>query len=78
MISFQEIDNLQLTKIVSQHLNKKLKYKFVGFHSSCPSHDLRYAISGKKLEKIGWNPKKNIKERVKEAVSWSLKNKEWL
>ncbi len=78
IVGAKEIDNLQLAKIVSKHISKKLKYKFVDFHSSRPGHDLRYAISGKKLAKMGWKPKKNIEDRIKETVSWTLQNKEWL
>jgi len=74
----KEIDNLQLAKIVSKHLGKKLKYKFVDFHSSRPGHDLRYALSGIKLKKMGWQPRKNIQQRIIETTEWTMKNKEWL
>ena len=74
----KEIDNLQLAKIVSKHIGKKLKYKFVDFHSSRPGHDLRYALSGIKLKKMGWQPRKNIKQRIVETTEWTMKNKEWL
>ncbi len=78
IVGSKEIDNYELAKIISEHLNKKLKYKFVDFHSSRPGHDLRYALSGEKLKKMGWTPKKNIKKRIIEIVDWTLKNKDWL
>ena len=78
IVGSKELDNYELANIISSHLNKKLKYKFVDFHSSRPGHDLRYALSGKKLKKLGWTPKKNIKKRIIEIVEWTLKNKEWL
>ncbi len=78
IVGSQEINNLELAKIIAQYLNKNLKYKFVDFHSSRPGHDLRYALSGLKLSKLGWKPKKNIKNRIKEIVNWTVKNKDWL
>jgi len=77
IVGAKEIDNLELAKIVSNYIHKKLKYKFVDFHSSRPGHDLRYAISGKKLEKMGWKPKKDIENRIRDTVNWTLKNKDW-
>lgn len=78
IVGVKEIDNLKLAKKVSKYMQKELKYKFVDFHSSRPGHDLRYAISGEKLKKMGWKPKKNLENRIRETVSWTLKNKNWL
>ena len=77
IVGSKEIDNLHLATIVSKHIKKELKYKFVDFHSSRPGHDLRYALSGQKLEKMGWKPEKNIESRIRETVTWTLKNKDW-
>ena len=78
IVGSQEIDNLELAQIVSKTLNKKLRYKFVDFHSSRPGHDLRYALSGLKLRKMGWKPKKNIKKRIVDIVLWTIDNRDWL
>tara|TARA_B100000963_G_C22604085_1_gene661613 strand:- start:199 stop:1191 length:993 start_codon:yes stop_codon:yes gene_type:complete len=78
VVGSKELDNLELAKIVSKHMGKKLKYKFVDFHSSRPGHDLRYALDGDKLKKMGWQPQKNIKQRIKDTVDWTIRNKEWL
>ena len=78
IVGSKELDNLQLAQIIATHLGKKLKYKFVDFHSARPGHDLRYALSGSKLKKMGWQPRKNIEQRIKETVDWTIKNNEWL
>jgi len=78
IVGSKEIDNLQLAKIISKHIGKKLIYKFVDFHSSRPGHDLRYALSGEKLKKMGWQPRKNIEQRIIETTNWTMQNKEWL
>ena len=78
IVGAKELNNLQLAKMIAKIMNKNLKYKFVDFHSSRPGHDLRYALSGDKLSKMGWSPSKNIDLRIKEIVKWTIKNKEWL
>ena len=78
IVGSKELDNLQLAQIVAKTLKRKLKYKFVDFHSARPGHDLRYALDGSKLLKMGWVPSKNIDQRVKEIVEWTIKNKDWL
>ena len=78
IVGSQEIDNFQLAQIIAKILKKKLKYKFVDFHSARPGHDLRYALSGTKLKKLGWKPQKNITKRIQEIVLWTIKNKDWL
>ncbi len=78
IVGSKEIDNLQLAQIIAKQLKKRLRYKMVDFHSARPGHDLRYALEGKKLKKLGWSPRKNINQRIRQTVDWSLKNKNWL
>lgn len=49
----------------------------VDYHSSRPGHDLRYALSGEKMKKLGWEPKP-IRSRLEEVIRWTLKNPRWL
>ena len=77
IVGSKEIDNLTLAKFINKILKNKIKYKMVDFHSARPGHDLRYALSGQKLKKMGWKPKDNIKKRLKQTVEWTIKNKEW-
>ena len=78
IVGSKEIDNLQLAQIIAKELKKRLRYKMVDFHSARPGHDLRYALDGSKLKKLGWTPKKNINQRIKQTIDWTLKNKNWL
>ena len=57
IVGSKEIDNLSLAKSIANVLGKKLKYKMVDFHSARPGHDLRYALSGEKMRKMGWTPR---------------------
>tara|TARA_B100000287_G_C20650654_1_gene786735 strand:- start:524 stop:1549 length:1026 start_codon:yes stop_codon:yes gene_type:complete len=73
-----ELNNLELAEKIAKSQNKKLKYEMVDFHSSRPGHDLRYALDGSLMKKIGWEPKISIDERINQVVNWTLKNNRWL
>lgn len=78
LVGPEEIDNLTLASIIANVQNKKLKYEMVDFHSQRPGHDLRYALDGSLMQKLGWQPKIKFTDRVSEVVDWSLKNPVWL
>jgi dTDP-glucose 4,6-dehydratase len=49
----------------------------VDFHSARPGHDLRYALSGKKMKDLGWQPLP-VHERLEQVINWTLHNNRWL
>ena len=49
----------------------------VDFHSQRPGHDLRYALSGEKMKKMGWEPD-SAYDRLEDVVEWTLNNPRWL
>lgn len=73
-----EINNLQLVQMIAEIMNREVKYKLIDFHSSRPGHDLRYSLSGSKLEQMGWTPPKTFKESLTKTVLWTLQHPEWL
>ncbi len=73
-----ELDNLSLGKMIAKSVGKELNYKMVDFHSSRTGHDLRYALSGDFMEKLGWKPKVSIEKRIDQVVKWTLQNERWL
>jgi dTDP-glucose 4,6-dehydratase len=50
----------------------------VDFHSSRPGHDLRYALDGSKLKRMGYELPVTIDESLKNTVEWTLNNQKWL
>lgn len=43
-----------------------------------PGHDMRYAIDSSKIKKdLGWCPKYNFEEGIKNTINWYLKNINW-
>ena len=73
-----EWNNLELAQKIAQAQNKKLNYQMVDFHTSRPGHDLRYALDGDLMKKLGWEPRISIEERLNQVVKWTLNNDRWL
>jgi dTDP-glucose 4,6-dehydratase len=79
IVGKQEIDNLELAKIIANSQDKQLHYEMVDFHSSRPGHDLRYSLSGEFMKSLGWEPKIELTERIKQVVDWTLMRSDtWL
>ena len=74
----QELDNLQIAQHIASVLDLKLNYELVDFHSSRPGHDLRYALSGTKLKKMGFRSEYNLRESLAKTVKWSILHNRWL
>lgn len=78
VVGRQELNNLEVAKIIAEELGKKLKYELVDFHSSRPGHDLRYALSGDYMRELGWQPTLDIRDRIEQIVDWTVLHPEWL
>tara|TARA_B100001248_G_scaffold3325_1_gene2638 strand:+ start:32284 stop:33315 length:1032 start_codon:yes stop_codon:yes gene_type:complete len=78
IVGSEELNNLELAKIIAKSQGKELKYEMVDFHSSRPGHDLRYSLSGEKMKKLGWEPSIKLTDRIKQVVDWSLENQNWI
>jgi len=78
IVGSEELNNLELAQIIAEAQGKELNYELVDFHSSRPGHDLRYALDGSKMKELGWEPKKSVRERIKEVTIWTLENQRWI
>lgn len=74
----QELDNLQIARHIASVLDLPLKYELIDFHSSRPGHDLRYALSGTRLKKMGFRSEYNLRESLAKTVKWSILHNRWL
>ena len=77
IVGKDEIDNLELARFIAKAQDKNLNYKMVDFHSQRPGHDLRYALDGSKMKKMGWEPQ-SAYDRLESTIKWTLKNDRWL
>ncbi len=73
----KEVDNLELAQLIASYVGKPLQYEMVDFHSSRPGHDLRYALSPKSMDDIGWHTPLSFEESLKKTVEWTLKRPKW-
>jgi len=78
IVGAEELNNLELAKIIAESQGKELKYELVDFHSSRPGHDLRYALDGDKMKQLGWVPSKSVRDRIAEVTNWTLQNERWI
>lgn len=78
IVGEKEVDNLQMALLIGRILGKEVKYILTDFHSSRPGHDLRYALDGEKLKKIGHVFPKGFEESLEQTIKWTLKNEKWL
>lgn len=77
VVGKEELDNLTLAQYIAEGVGKPLRYELVDFHSARPGHDLRYALSGRRMAELGWEPKTSIRERIREVVEWTVENERW-
>ena len=78
IVGEKEFDNLEFAQLIASFVGKSLKYEMISFHASRPGHDLRYALDGSKMARLGWNPSVAIEDSLKKTVNWYLKYPAWL
>lgn len=78
IVGEKEVSNLSMAQQIAAILGKELKYKMVDFHSSRPGHDLRYAMSGEKMAKMGWKIPVSFEQSLIKTVLWTVQNPQWL
>jgi dTDP-glucose 4,6-dehydratase len=78
IVGEKEVDNLTLARTIARIVGKPLRYEMVDFHSSRPGHDLRYALDGSKLQKLGWLQPKGFEKSLETTIQWTLDHPEWL
>ena len=74
----EQVDNLQLAKLVAGFLGKPLKYRIENFHKSRPGHDKHYGLTGDKLSNLGWKAPITFEESLRNTVKWGEDNPQWL
>jgi dTDP-glucose 4,6-dehydratase len=74
--SDDELDNLQVAKMVAKSMGKELKYELVDPNIDRPGHDFRYLISGDYLRSLGWTKKITIEEGIDRVVKNTLEGYE--
>ncbi len=73
-----EIDNLELARMVADAAGLPFRYELVDSHALRPGHDLRYALDSSKLAGAGWSAPVDFPDALERTVKWTLERPEWL
>ncbi len=80
-----EKSNLEIVHLLLEEIafltsvEKKELASLISFVKDRPGHDFRYAIDFSKIKnKLGWQPKTDIKQGLRKTISWYLQNQSWL
>lgn len=71
-----EVKNIEITEMILEIMGEtKEKIEYV---KDRPGHDLRYAIDFSKAKaELGWEPKYDFKQGLKETIDWYKNNEAW-
>ena len=65
--------NINIARHICKIFKKNPK-KFIKFTNDRLYNDKRYSVSSKKIQKLGWKPKRNLLEDLPMIVEWYKKN----
>jgi len=67
-----KLKNDEMVEAIASILNKPYKIEYIDFHKTRPGHDRRYALNGKKLKEMGWEPPLCFDMSLKKTIDWTL------
>ncbi len=70
-----EEENITITNTILESLNKPST--LIKYVKDRPGHDRRYSVDTKKIQALGWQPKKKFEEAMVETVQWYKNNESW-
>jgi dTDP-glucose 4,6-dehydratase len=68
--------NIDIVRMILHELGKP--DSLIDFVKDRPGHDRRYSLDCAKLKKLGWKPKINLDEGIRQTVDWYNKNGWWI
>ena len=74
--AYEEITNKTIVEKILDLLGKS--HELIEYVGDRPGHDKRYSIDCSKIEdQIGWKPKFEFDDALKQTVNWYLQNQSW-
>ncbi|MCX7597993.1 MAG: dTDP-glucose 4,6-dehydratase [Armatimonadetes bacterium] len=68
--------NIEVARAILQLLEKP--ESLIHFVADRPGHDFRYALDGRKLADLGWQPLIPWEQGLRDTVAWYVENRDWL
>jgi dTDP-glucose 4,6-dehydratase len=83
IVGEREVSNVELVRLVGEAMGLDEdavldRIEPVSFHESRPGHDLRYALDGEKIARLGWTPPVPLEKSLETTVRWTLDNPQWM
>ncbi len=78
IVGDEELDNLEVARIVAGHMGRPLEYDLVPSGSLRPGYDRRYALDGSLLSSLGWRPRVSSRDGIRRVVDWALDHPCWI
>lgn len=66
------------SEVIKERRLKDNEIKWLDYHTARKGHDKRYALSGEKMTKMGWEPPIDLEQSLKKTVKWTLEHRKWL
>jgi len=73
VVSDNELDNLELAKMVAKIMGKELKHRYIDVHSVRPGHDPKYGLDGNKLKEAGYEYPVSFEDSLRRTIDWMMK-----
>ncbi len=74
----EEKTNLEIVRILFDHLLLRGKSTQIEYVEDRKGHDLRYALNTKKINSLGWQPQISFSDGIQSTVAWYFANSEWV
>ena len=69
--------NIEIIRLILSELGKS--EEFITYVKDRPGHDKRYAIDNTKITtELGWEPKYQFEEGIRQTIKWYLQEQDWL
>lgn len=75
---YQEHENIDVVNRICKILEVPVNINYIPDEKIRPGHDRRYGIDCEKIRSLGWAPKFNLDNGLKDVVMWYKANESWL
>jgi len=67
--------NIEIANLILEELNKPKS--LIRYVKDRPGHDFRYSLNCEKIKELGWIPRYNFEDALKETIEWYRDNDWW-
>lgn len=71
----QEKQNMEVTKLILKYLGKD--ESSIEYVKNRPGHDIRYSLDHTKLQELGWQPRYQFEDALKNTIEWYKDHEGW-